>query len=119
MADQEDKLADGDYGGTMRLGLYPAALQEESQAAKAYKAKEVSERHRHRFEVNNEYIDQLEAAGLIFSGRSPDGRLMEIAELPADVHPFFVGTQFHPEFTARVLDSQPLFDAFISACKEK
>lgn len=117
MADQEDKLAAGEYGGTMRLGLYPAVLTKGSQAANAYGVTEIEERHRHRFEVNNAYVDQLEEAGLIFSGRSPDSKLMEIAELPTSEHPFFVGTQFHPEFTARVLDSQPLFDAFINACK--
>lgn len=118
MADQEEKLADGDYGGTMRLGLYPAELTEGTQVAKAYGATEIEERHRHRFEVNNDYVEKLEEAGLVFSGRSPDGKLMEIAELPASEHPFFVGTQFHPEFTARVLDSQPLFDAFITAAVE-
>ncbi|MEX2368839.1 MAG: CTP synthase, partial [Candidatus Paceibacterota bacterium] len=116
MADQEEKLAAGEYGGTMRLGSYPAVLTEGTIAHEAYGRKEVSERHRHRFEVNNDYVERLEAAGLVFSGRSPDGRLMEITELPRDVHPFFLGTQFHPEFTARVLSSQPLFDAFIKAC---
>jgi CTP synthase len=118
MAEQETKLADGDYGGTMRLGVYPALLSTGSIAHAAYETSEVSERHRHRFEVNKDYIEQLEAAGLVFSGQSPDGRLMEIAELPTSEHPFFLGTQFHPEFTARVLSSQSLFDAFIRAVKE-
>ncbi|MEX2515201.1 MAG: CTP synthase [Candidatus Paceibacterota bacterium] len=118
MAEQESKLADGEYGGTMRLGVYPAKLEDGTIAQKAYEKMQVSERHRHRFEVNNAYVEQLEAAGLVFSGRSPDGKLMEIAELPRDVHPFFLGTQFHPEFTARVRSSQPLFDAFIKACKD-
>jgi CTP synthase len=118
MAEQETKLADGDYGGTMRLGVYPALLSTGSIAHAAYETSEVSERHRHRFEVNKDYIEQLEAAGLVFSGQSPDGRLMEIAELPTSEHPFFLGTQFHPEFTARVRSSQSLFDAFIRAVKE-
>lgn len=118
MAEQKEKLADDNYGGTMRLGLYPAVLEEGTLAAQAYDKSEVKERHRHRFEVNNEYVDQLEEAGLVFSGRSPSGELMEIAELPTGEHPFFLGTQFHPEFTARVLEPQPLFDAFIAACKK-
>jgi CTP synthase len=83
--------------------------------AKGDGAKEVTERHRHRYEVNPDYIARLEAAGLVFSGTSPDGTLMEIAELPKDVHPFMLGTQFHPEFTARPLSPQPLFSAFIKA----
>jgi len=119
MADQEYKMAAGEYGGTMRLGSYPALLRAGSQASEAYGESNIEERHRHRFEVNNAYVDQLEEAGLVFSGRSPDGKLMEIAELPRDMHPFFIGTQFHPEFTARVLKSQPLFDAFVNACKHE
>jgi CTP synthase len=75
---------------------------------------EVSERHRHRFEVNPKYIEQLQQAGLVFSGRSPDGVLMEIAELPEEVHPFFVGVQFHPEFLSRPLKPHPLFTTFVS-----
>jgi CTP synthase len=117
MAGQKDNLADSNYGGTMRLGSYPATLKSGTLAAEAYGETEISERHRHRFEVNNEYVEKLEEAGLVFSGQSPDGHLMEIAELPTDEHPFFLGTQFHPEFTAQVLESQPLFDAFIQACK--
>jgi len=78
----------------------------------------VSERHRHRYEVNNDYKERLEKAGLVFSGVSPDGSLCEIAELPKNKHPFFLGTQFHPEFRARPLTPHPLFSAFIKACKQ-
>lgn len=118
MQDQKEKIAKNDMGGTMRLGEYPAHLKKGSIAAKAYGAEKISERHRHRYEVNPAYIDQLEAAGWIFSGKSPDGRLMEISELPKDVHPFFVGVQFHPEFHARPLDPHPLFTAFVKAAYE-
>lgn len=117
MPEQKENMAQDNYGGTMRLGAYPAELQDDTIAHTAYEGDEISERHRHRFEVNNEYVDTLEEAGVIFSGRSPDGKLMEIAELPQDEHPFFLGTQFHPEFTARVLDPQPLFSAFLNAAK--
>ena len=79
----------------------------DTAAAASYEKKAISERHRHRFEVNPEYIEKLENAGLVFSGKSPDGRLMEIAELPKSVHPFFLGTQFHPEFLARPLSPHP------------
>ena len=103
-------------GATMRLGAYPAHLKSGTIARKAYKDKQISERHRHRFEVNNNNVPQLEEAGLDFSGTSPDGRLMEIAELPTSKHPFFLGTQFHPEFLARPLSPHPLFSAFIKAC---
>jgi CTP synthase len=119
MQDQKEKMIKRDYGGTMRLGSYSCALKEGSVAREAYGAAEVTERHRHRYEVNPEYIDALEKAGLVFSGRSPDGRLMEIAELPQSVHPFFVGTQFHPEFLSRPLSPHPLFMAFIKAAREK
>ncbi|GIW68055.1 MAG: CTP synthetase [Candidatus Parcubacteria bacterium] len=115
------------YGGTMRLGEYPALLKPGTIAAEAYFGSRaaqrggggngllISERHRHRYEVNPEYVPMLEAAGLVFSGTSPDGRLMEIAELPRERHPFMVGTQFHPEFHARPLAPHPLFSAFIRA----
>jgi CTP synthase len=109
-------LAENKYGATMRLGAYPAVLKEESVAHEAYNLKEISERHRHRYEVNPEYISEIENAGMIFSGTSPDGRLMEIAELPKDIHPFLLGTQFHPELKARPLHPHPLFSAFIDAC---
>jgi CTP synthase len=118
MPDQKEKIAKNDMGGTMRLGEYTAKLEKGSVAARAYGKKEVNERHRHRYEVNPEFISQLQEKGLVFSGTSPDGRLMEIAELPADVHPFFLGTQFHPEFHARPLAPHPLFTAFIKASYE-
>jgi len=118
MDDQKEKIAQGDMGGSMRLGQYPAMLKQGSIAQKAYKTTEVLERHRHRYEVNNAYVTEIENAGVIFSGKSPDGRLMEIMELPQDVHPFFVGVQFHPELQARPLDPHPLFTAFIKASYE-
>lgn len=119
MIDQKSKLAKGDYGASMRLGVYPAYLKEHTIARGAYKAEMVEERHRHRYEVNPEYIALLEKAGLVFSGISPDKKLMEIAELPKLKHPFFLGTQAHPEFTARPLVSHPLFDAFVKAASKK
>jgi len=100
-------------GGTMRLGLYPCHLVSGTKAAAAYGVPEVQERHRHRFEINNAYRDLLMEAGLVFSGLSPDGRLVEIAEL-AD-HPFMLGSQFHPEFKSRPTRPHPLFKAFIAA----
>ncbi|OGZ34454.1 MAG: CTP synthase [Candidatus Portnoybacteria bacterium RBG_19FT_COMBO_36_7] len=115
MPEQKKVLEDKNYGATMRLGAYPAALEMRTQAFAAYKKHLVSERHRHRWEVNPEYIEILEKNGLIFSGKSPDGRLMEIAELPAKLHPFFVGTQFHPEFKSKPLAPHPLFREFIGA----
>jgi len=118
MADQKAKIAKKEMGGTMRLGQYPAVLTKGSVAAKAYRRSDIVERHRHRYEVNPDYIPLLEEKGLRFSGQSPDGRLMEIAELPIEVHPFFVGTQFHPELQARPLDPHPLFTAFVKAAYE-
>ncbi len=118
MPDQKEKIARGEMGGSMRLGEYPALLMKGTVAARAYGAREISERHRHRYEVNPAYIDRLIAKGMVFSGTSPDGTLMEIAELPHDVHPFFLGTQFHPEFHARPLTPHPLFTAFIKASYE-
>ncbi|WP_431920578.1 CTP synthase [Amycolatopsis tucumanensis] len=116
MADQKDVVAgERDMGGTMRLGAYPAKLKPGSQVAKAYGSTDVSERHRHRYEVNNAYRKRLSDAGLVFSGTSPDDRLVEFVELPADVHPFFVGTQAHPELKSRPTRPHPLFDAFIDA----
>lgn len=115
MPDQKKLIADGNYGGTMRLGSYPAALKEGSIAKDAYGTDSVSERHRHRYEVNPEYVKQFEEKGLVFSGTSPDGVLMEIAELPQGEHPFYLGTQFHPELQARPLSPHPLFTAFIQA----
>lgn len=118
MPDQKEKIARGEMGGSMRLGEYPTVLTKGSVAARAYGAREISERHRHRYEVSPTYIERLTAKGMRFSGTSPDGTLMEIAELPSDVHPFFVGTQFHPEFHARPLSPHPLFTAFIKASYE-
>jgi CTP synthase len=134
MPDQKKKLAEGNYGGSMRLGLYPAKLLNGTVAQEAYSyfagkklpkaTTSIKERHRHRYEVNPKYIERLEKAGLVFSGRSPDGTLMEIAELPREgtagaehTHPFFLGTQFHPEFLARPLMPHPLFTAFMKAAK--
>lgn len=116
MPEQKKNLKDKNYGATMRLGAYPANLKKGSIALNAYKKEKISERHRHRYEVNPEFIEKIEQAGLIFSGISPDRRLMEIAELPKDQHPFFLGTQFHPELKARPLSPHPLFTAFIKAC---
>jgi CTP synthase len=99
----------------MRLGSYPCKLKEGTVARAAYGVPKINERHRHRYEVNPTYVEKLEKAGLVFSGRSPDGVLMEIAELPKEVHPFFLGTQFHPEFLSRPLSPHPLFVAFVKA----
>ena len=116
MADQEDVVAgDRDMGGTMRLGLYPAALAEGSLAREVYGSAYVEERHRHRYEVNNHYRDQLQQAGLVFSGTSPDGHLVEYVELPRDVHPYFVATQAHPEFRSRPARAHPLFAGLVAA----
>jgi CTP synthase len=125
MEDQKVLMQKGKYGGSMRLGSYTCALVPKTQAYESYikggwgtdraGSYIVTERHRHRFEVNNAYVEQLEKAGLVFSGTSPDKMLMEIAELPKSKHPFFVGTQFHPEFLARPLDPHPLFTSFIKA----
>ncbi|MFI6510649.1 CTP synthase [Streptosporangium sp. NPDC050855] len=116
MADQQDVVSgERDMGGTMRLGLYPARLAEESLARRLYGMAKVDERHRHRYEVNNSYREQLEKVGMVFSGLSPDGRLVEYAELPGDVHPFFIGTQAHPEFRSRPTRAHPLFKGLISA----
>ena len=106
-----------DMGGTMRLGLYPCVLQEGSISAKAYDLPQVQERHRHRFELNNAYREDLQQNGMRFSGISPDGRLVEIAELVD--HPFMVGTQFHPEFLSRPNRPHPLFVAFLRAVKQR
>jgi CTP synthase len=135
-------MEDRNYGGSMRLGAYPAKLLPGSIAYEAYireklqvtsgklqvnskskiknsKPLTIHERHRHRFEVNPKYVERLEKAGLVFSGKSPDGTLCEIAELPRSQHPFFLGTQFHPEFLARPLSPHPLFTEFMKAAKNK
>ena len=119
MESQKEILKNNSYGGTMRLGEYKAMLKEGTIARSAYGVKEVLERHRHRYEVSPLYIEKLEEKGLVFSGKSKDGILMEIAELPKEVHPFFLGTQFHPEFLAHPLKPHPLFNAFIKACIKK
>ncbi|MCB9726082.1 MAG: CTP synthase [Spirochaetaceae bacterium] len=102
-----------DMGATMRLGAYPCVLQPGSKAAEIYGTTQISERHRHRYEFNPAYRDRLQAAGLLFSGSSPDGRLAEVIELPG--HPFFVASQFHPEFKSKPFDPHPLFEAFVRA----
>jgi CTP synthase len=116
---QKENLAEKKYGATLRLGAYPATLKSGTLAMKAYGKRHISERHRHRYEMNPKYIDKLEKKGLIFSGVSPDKRLMEIAELPVAKHPFFLGTQFHPEFKSRPLAPHPLFKDFIKAALKK
>ena len=116
MADQRDVVAgERDMGGTMRLGLYPAKLLEDSVVREAYGEPYIEERHRHRYEVNNEYRSVLEQAGLVFSGTSPDGRLVEFVELPRDVHPYYVATQAHPEFRSRPTRAHPLFAGLVAA----
>ena len=119
MADQEAFVEGaGDLGGTMRLGSYPATLAEGSVVAEAYGATEVTERHRHRYEVNNAYRAQIEEAGLKVSGTSPDGRLVEFVELDREAHPFYVATQAHPELKSRPTKAHPLFAALLAAAVE-
>jgi len=116
MASQEDIVAGrGDMGGTMRLGLYPADLVPGSLVAQLYGTTQINERHRHRYEVNNSYRDVIAATGLTFSGLSPDGHLVEFVELDPAVHPFYVGTQAHPEFLSRPTQAHPLFAGLIAA----
>lgn len=115
MESQKELVKKGKMGGSMRLGSFPAILKERTIAHAAYGVLNIEERHRHRYEVNPAFVATLEKAGLVFSGRSPDGILMEIAELPKHAHPFFLGTQFHPEFQAQPLAPHPLFTAFIKA----
>jgi CTP synthase len=119
MAEQVDIINSGDMGGTMRLGLYEAALGKGSLAAELYGSEVVQERHRHRYEVNNTYRDQIGAAGLSFSGTSPDGTLVEFVELPRDVHPFYIATQAHPELKSRPDNAHPLFAGLIQAALER
>ena len=116
MQSQEEIVAGkGDMGGTMRLGLYPAVLASGSQVSAIYGTTEIQERHRHRYEVNNDYREEIGKTGLVFSGLSPDGNLVEFVELPSDVHPYYVGTQAHPEFLSRPTKSHPLFAGLIAA----
>jgi CTP synthase len=103
----------------MRLGLYPARLKDGSVVAGAYGSSMVEERHRHRYEVNNAYRDTLEKAGLVFSGTSPDNSLVEFVELPADVHPYYVSTQAHPELRSRPTRPHPLFAGLVGAALER
>jgi CTP synthase len=116
MAEQQHIVAgDGDLGGTMRLGLYPAELKDGSLVRDAYGEAKVEERHRHRYEVNNGYRDRLEQAGLVFSGTSPDNNLVEFVELPREVHPYYVSTQAHPELRSRPTRPHPLFAGLVGA----
>ncbi|GAB08364.1 CTP synthase [Gordonia araii NBRC 100433] len=119
MADQEQAVSgEADLGGTMRLGSYPAVLGDGTQVAQAYGETEVTERHRHRYEVNNAYRDRIAESGLVFSGTSPDGRLVEFVEYPREQHPFLVATQAHPELKSRPTRPHPLFRNLIAAALE-
>jgi CTP synthase len=113
----EQRASEGDLGGTMRLGAYPALLDKASRIAEIYGTREISERHRHRYEVNRDYRERLEEAGLRFAGMSPDGLLPETIELYD--HPWFVGVQYHPELKSRPFDPHPLFASFIAAAVER
>jgi CTP synthase len=117
MEEQIDIISDGDLGGTMRLGLYEAALTPGSIVESVYGDSRAFERHRHRYEVNNLYRDDIAKAGLVFSGTSPDGKLVEFVELPRDVHPYYVSTQAHPELRSRPTHGHPLFVGLIAAAK--
>ena len=120
MQSQEEIVAGkGDMGGTMRLGLYPAVLATGSVVSGVYGSTEIQERHRHRYEVNNKYREQIAKTGLVFSGLSPDGNLVEFVELPENIHPYYVGTQAHPEFLSRPTAAHPLFTGLIAAAIEK
>jgi CTP synthase len=118
MPEQKENMKEHHYGATMRLGDYPCDVLEKTIAFDAYGKKNIIERHRHRYEVNPEYVEELEKSGLIFSGKSPDERLMEIAELSKRDYPFMLGSQFHPEFTSSPLEPNPLFLEFVGATKE-
>ncbi|MEQ1643264.1 MAG: hypothetical protein ABL959_07490, partial [Pyrinomonadaceae bacterium] len=105
-----------ELGGTMRLGNYPCELKEGSLAREVYhEAAEIGERHRHRYEFNPEFREVLEKEGLVFSGVSPDGKFVEMVELPRETHPYFIACQFHPEYKSKPLDPHPLFDSFVKA----
>jgi len=108
-----------ELGGTMRLGAWPCELAPDSLAREVYGgAEEISERHRHRYEFNPEYRKRLADEGLVFSGVSPDGKFVEIIELPHEVHPWFIACQFHPEYKSKPLNAHPLFSAFVKAAHE-
>jgi CTP synthase len=119
MEEQIDIINSGDLGGTMRLGLYEANLSKGSIVEEVYGSSSAFERHRHRYEVNNRYRDEIAAAGLVFSGTSPDGQLVEFVELPREVHPYYVSTQAHPELRSRPTHGHPLFVGLIAAAKER
>jgi CTP synthase len=119
MAEQVELLDKSEMGGTMRLGLYEAKLTKGSLVQKLYGSDSASERHRHRYEVNNAFRDQIANAGMVFSGTSPDGNLVEYVELPKEVHPFYLATQAHPEFKSRPTRANPLFDGLIKAALER
>ena len=119
MAEQVELLDNSEMGGTMRLGLYEAKLTKGSLVQKLYGSESASERHRHRYEVNNAFRDQIANAGMVFSGTSPDGNLVEYVELPKEVHPFYLATQAHPEFKSRPTRANPLFDGLIKAALER
>ncbi len=119
MAEQVDIIESGDMGGTMRLGLYDAALTKGSLAAELYGSELIQERHRHRYEVNNTYRDQIAAAGMSFSGVSPELKLVEFVELPRDVHPFYIATQAHPELRSRPNRAHPLFAGLVAASLDR
>ena len=120
MADQVKIVAgDGDMGASMRLGLYRAKLLDGSIVREQYRSDEISERHRHRYEVNNKYREQIAKTGLVFSGMSPDDHLVEFVEFPREIHPYYVGTQAHPEFRSRPTRPHPLFDGLIKAALKR
>ncbi|EKD46684.1 MAG: hypothetical protein ACD_67C00114G0002, partial [uncultured bacterium] len=119
MPEQKKNMEDGNYGATMRLGAYDAVLKKGTIGYSAYGKEKISERHRHRWEVNPKYIERIEKSGLVFSGKSPNGQLMEIAELSKSTHPFFLGAQFHPEFKSTPLKAHPLFFEFVKASRER
>jgi CTP synthase len=119
MAEQIDILAAGEMGGTMRLGSFEAKLSKGSIVAQVYGSNEVTERHRHRYEVNNSYRDQLTAGGMVISGTSPDGSLVEFVELSKADHPYYVSTQAHPEFKSRPNRAHPLFIGLVQASLER
>ncbi len=112
----DDQVGSNKKGGTMRLGAYPCTIKEKTLANSIYEKTDISERHRHRYEFNNDYKERIENAGMICSGTSPDGRLVEIVEIPS--HPFFIAGQFHPEFKSRPNRPAPLFRALVKVAKE-
>jgi CTP synthase len=118
LPEQREKLKNGDFGGSMRLGTYPAKIKKNTLAFKIYGQENISERHRHRYELSEKFVPLLEEKGLIISATSPNGKLPEIIELSQKKHPFFLATQFHPELKARPLDTNPIFDEFVKVVKK-